>query len=146
MMRTWHENIAVDQVKSPGNLASETVPAAYIDMSDWARIVFEIKVGTMDVTSTIDAQVVQATLSDGTGSKNISGAAITQLVAADDDVLVTIEVRDTALDVENDFRFVALTVAVAGTAVVGTITAYRYKGGGQPPTQPAFYAEQVEVA
>ena len=60
--------------------------------------------------------------------------------------MVTIEVRDTALDVENDFRFVSLTVAVAGTAVVGTITAYRYKGGGQPPTQPAFYAEQVEIA
>lgn len=145
-MRTWHENIAVDQVKSPGNLASETVPAVYLDMSDWARIVFEIKVGTLAADSTIDAQAVQATLSDGTGSKNISGAAITQLVDADDDTLVTIEIRDTALDVENDFRFVSLTVAVAGTAVVGTITAYRYKGGGQPPTQPAFYAEQVEVS
>ena len=145
-MRTWHENILVKQVKSPGDLASETIPATYIDMSDYERIVFEIKVGTLAADSTIDAQVAQATDSAGTGTKDITGALITQLVDADDDTLVTIEVRDTALDVENAFRYVSLEVAVAGTAVVGTITAYLYKGGGLPPTQDAFYAEQVEVS
>ena len=145
-MRTWHENILVKQVKSPGDLASETIPAAYIDMSDYERIVFEIKVGTLAADSTIDAQVAQATSGAGAGTKDIAGALITQLVDADDDTLVTIEVRDTALDVEGGFRFVSLEVAVAETAVVGTITAYLYKGGGLPPTQDAFYAEQVEVA
>jgi len=144
-MRSFHENVLVTLGQVPAAITTATVPATYIDMSDYARIVFIIHVGDMPATSTLDAQVVQATDSSGTGSKNITGAAITQLVATDDDKMVSIEVRDTALDVANGFRYVAITLTAANSPV-GTCFALQYRGGGLPPTQPAAYEEQVEVS
>ena len=144
-MRSFHENMLANLVLIPGTIASSTVPATYIDMRDYERVVFLIFVGDMPTSSTLDAQVVQATLADGTGSKDITGAAITQLVATDDNKMVSIEVRDTALDVAGGFRFVSLTLVEAADPI-GMVLAFSYKGGGLPPTQPVAYEEQVEVS
>ena len=144
-MRTWDQWLAVDEVHPPGDIVTGILPAVYIDMSDFDFIVFEVQVGTMGATSAIDAQVVQATDSAGAGSKNVTGALITQLVDADDNAWVTIQVRDTALDVDNLFRYVSLSLTAAGTAAAGAVKAYRYRGGGLGPTQPVKYAEKVRV-
>ena len=144
-MRSFHENMLANLVLIPGTIASSTVPSAYISMADYERVVFLIFVGDMPATSTLDAQVVQATDAAGTGSKVITGAAITQLVATDDNKMVSIEVRDTALDVENGFSHVSLTLAEVNDPI-GCVLAFSYKGGGLPPTQPVAYEEQVEVS
>jgi len=144
-MRSFHENMLANLVLIPGTIASSTVPAAYISMADYERVVFLIFVGDMPTSSTLDAKVVQATDAAGTGSKDITGAAITQLGATDDDKMVSIEVRDTALDVEGGFTHISLTLVEAADPI-GCVLAFSYKGGGLPPTQPAEYEEQVEVS
>ena len=144
-MRTFDKWMLADIVHPPGAYATGILPSSYIDMSDYDRIVFLIMVGTLGATDTLDAQVVQATDAAGAGSKNVTGAVITQLVDADDDNMVSIEVAGSALDVENGFRYVALSIAQAGTPD-GAVLALRYRGGGLPPTQPAAYSEQVRAS
>lgn len=145
-MRSFHQNMKVVLVKPPAAWADATVPSAYIDMSDYAFIVFLIFTGTMATGDTLAAKVVQATSSAGAGSKDIASAAITDLVITDDDALASIEVRDTALDVANDFRYVSLTIDETGSPVAGAVIALLYGGGGLAPTQPAKYVEKVQVS
>jgi len=145
-MRTFHENMLFAEVFPPAAWADGTVPASYIDLADYERVVFLIMTGAMDTGDIVAAQVVQATDAAGTGSKVITGATITDLTLTDDDALATIEVRDTALDVENGFRFVSLTIDETNSPGFGCVIALLYKGGGLPPTQPATYVEQVEVS
>lgn len=144
-MRSFHSNIAVDKVAAPAALVDGILPAVYLDMSDFDFIVFMLQVGVMAAPDIIDAQVVQATDSAGTGSKNVTGALITQLVDGDDGEYVSIEVKGSALDVDNSFRFVALDIQITGTAI-GAVQAFRYRGGGLPPALPAAYSEQVQVS
>lgn len=145
-MRTFHQNMKVVLVKPPAVWADATLPASYIDMSDYAFIVFLIFTGAMNTGDTLAAKVVQATSAAGAGSKDIASAAITDLDIADDDAMASIEVRDTALDIENGFRYVSLTIDETGTPPAGAVIALLYKGGGLAPTQPAKYVEKVQVS
>lgn len=66
--------------------------------------------------STVDAKLQQATDSGGTGAKDVTGKAITQLLAAGgNNRQAIIEARDTDLDVNNGFAYVRLSITV-GTA------------------------------
>lgn len=144
-MRSFHSNIAVDKVAQPAALVDGILPAVYLDMSDFDFIVFLLAVGVMAAPDIIDMKVVQATDSAGAGSKDVTSALITQLVDGDDGEYVSIEVRGSALDVDNAFRFVAVDIQITGTAI-GSVQALRYRGGGLPPTLPAAYSEQVQVS
>jgi hypothetical protein len=89
----------------------------YVSLADFESLMAVIMVGTMASTSTVDAKLVQATDSSGTGSKDISGKAITQLTEAgtDSDKQAIINCRSDELDVAGGFTHVAVTVTV-GTA------------------------------
>lgn len=147
-MRRFSENIFVQMVKPPvANLSDETVPSTYIDVSAYERFAFLILVGATDDTA-ITAQVVQATAAAGTGSKNISGAAITGTVLAgtNDNKWAMIEVESRRLDIANDFRYVSLTVAATGgSASVGSIIFLAWRGPVRPPTFGSDKAEIVYV-
>jgi hypothetical protein len=70
----------------------------------------------LGASATVDAKLQQATDSSGTGVKDITGKAITQILkASGDNKVAMINVRDTDLDVNNGFTYVRLTVTV-GTA------------------------------
>lgn len=147
MIKTYFEQVYRQQVLDPqdntGNGAA-TVPASYIDVSDYERFAFVIELGNND--GTLDAQVVQASAADGTGSKNVTGAAITQLGATDDNKQVMIEVETRKLDINNDFHFVAITLTeAASTAQVVSAYFLGLNPGEAPVTQPAAFAEQVFV-
>jgi len=145
MIRTFDDFMATDLVKAPGNLADETIPATYLDLYGMQKIVFLVAWGALDADDTIDLQVVQATSSAGAGSKNITGAVVTQVVDTHDNKFLTIEVDGQALDVDGGFRYVALAVNIAGaTAMVGCIFAMRYRGE-EPVVKPAAYKEAVVV-
>lgn len=90
--------------------------------SDWAfagdfhTLMAVIQTGTMGTSATIDAKLQQATDSSGTGAKDISGAAISQLVkASNDDDQAIISLQVDALDLDNGFDHVAIVLSV-GTA------------------------------
>ena len=87
-------------------------------MQDKEAIQALISVGTMAATSTLDAKIEQATDSSGTGAKDITGKAITQLTAAgtDSDKQAVINVFDSELDIVNEFDHVRLSMTVAVAA------------------------------
>ena len=144
-MRSFHSWLAVDKVAAPIALVDGILPAVYLDMSDFDYVVFLIQIGVMAAPDIIDMKVVQATASDGTGSKDVTGALITQMVDTEDGNYKSIEVKGSALDVDNLFRFVAVDIQITGTAL-GAVQAFRYRGGGLPPALPAAYSEQVQVS
>lgn len=95
--------------------------AAYT--SDWAAVadfpemMATISAGTLGTSATLDAKLQQATDSSGTGAKDITGKAITQLTQAgtDSDKQAVINVNQDELDVANDFTHVAIVMTI-GTA------------------------------
>ena len=148
-MRSFDSWAAAELVFPPGTIAGgpTVAPAgAYLDMSDYDRVVFLIAIGACAATDTLNAKLVQATTAAGAGSKDITGAVITVLADADDNQFSTIELRAEALDVAGGFRFVALSYTKAGAGtLVASVFAFRYRGGGLPPTKHASYNEAVEV-
>ncbi len=84
-------------------------------MSKIDQLLAVVMAGTLGSSATLDAKLTQATTSGGT-YKDISGKAITQLVkATDDDKQALINCRAEELDIDNDYRWVKLSMTV-GTA------------------------------
>lgn len=115
-------------VQVAGALSSE-----WVAMADVANLMAIVMVGTMVTASTVDAKLEQATDSGGTGVKDITGKAITQLTEAgtDDDKQAIINLRPDELDTDNDFTHARLTMTVAvddsDTAALVLISEARYE-------------------
>lgn len=141
------KTLFMQMVQAPvADLTSGTaVPATYIDVSGYAWFAFLLMVGATDRTAQ-KIQVVQATASDGTGSKNITDAVTTALGATDDNKMVMVVVKATSLDINNSFRYVAVTPTwTGGNAGLGAILFMGYRPREIPVTQPAAFAEVVRV-
>lgn len=144
MLATFFQQV-YRQVLKTGTLASETLPAAYIEVGQFERFAFALDVGATD--QGIAFKVVQATDSAGTGSKDITSAAITALTATDDNKQVLIEVQTAKLDINNGFNYVACTTTLTGgSATVGHSVFYGINPKVAPVTQPAAFVQQVLVA
>lgn len=142
MIQTLFEQVYRQQVANPAVITTATVPASYIDVSNFEAFAFVFELGATD--GVVDLQVVQATAAAGTGSKNITGAAITQLSATDDNKQVAVEVDVNKLDLANGFRYVAVTATIAG-ATTAAIVFYGYNPKSAPVSQPAAFAQHVIV-
>jgi hypothetical protein len=97
------------------------------------------------IGTSMDAKVTQATDSGGSDAKDVSGAAITQLLTADANTYVRLSVGPHALDIKNGFTHCRLEVTASGTcvwSVEGTKSALRK---APPLTADATLAEDVEV-
>jgi hypothetical protein len=87
----------------------------YISMANFQRGLAIIMAGALGTNATLDAKLVQATDASGTGVKDISGKAITQLTEAgtDSDKQALINFEQTDLDTAGGFAFVAIIMTVA---------------------------------
>lgn len=105
-------------VIDPDAYAAGTVTTSWVAMKDVQSIGALISVGTMASTSTVDAKLQQATDASGTGAKDITGKAITQLTQAggDSDKQAIINCSQDELDLANDFTHVRLSITVATAA------------------------------
>lgn len=105
-------------VIDPDAYAASTVTTGWIDMQDFFGLLFILLIGDIATNGTIDAKIEQATDDSGTGAKDVSGSSITQLTQAgsDSNKQVAINLMQSDLDRNNDFRFVRLsaTLATAG--------------------------------
>ena len=111
------EVAAVIGTVDPDALTAAAHTSDYVSAADFESIMAVIMAGTLGSSATLDAKLVQATDSGGTGSKDITGKAITQLTQAgtDSDKQAIINCRAEELDLANSFTHVALTITV-GTA------------------------------
>ena len=150
VMRRISENVFSKMVMSPrANPTDGVFPSSstYIDVAEYGRFAFVIMVGGTDDTA-ITMQVVQATAAAGTGSKVITGAAITGTVLAgsNDNKWSIVEVERNHLDLPNNFQYVAVDVAATGgSASAMAIMFYGWRARKLPPTFGTDLGEQVFV-
>lgn len=105
---------------NPQSAAAGTYTSGWVNMRDVYAALAILSVGAISASGTVDAKVQQATDSSGTGAKDVTGLAITQLTQAGTDsnkqVLVNIVQAD--LDRNNGFTHVRLSVTTATAAAL----------------------------
>lgn len=93
-----------------------TAVSGWVSIKNAQMILAIISVGVFGASATVDAKFQQATSAAGAGAKDVTGKAITQLLAAGgNNRLAEINVRPQDLDTNGGFSFVQLSVTV-GTA------------------------------
>lgn len=104
----------------------------FADMGQFDAMMAIIAVGAITATGTVDAKLEQAQDSSGTGVKDVTGKAITQLTQAggDSDTQAIINIFSSELDTNDGFSFVRvkLTIGTAsadsGVTLLGTDARY----------------------
>ncbi len=131
------EDVGIVGVIDPDAYAASTVASDWVDMGKFPLVLAILAVGSMGASSTVDAKLEQATDSGGTGVKDITGKAITQLTQAstDNDKQALINVRAEELDLSPviPFAFVRLSV----TSAVASVDYGAVVLGGQSRHAPA---------
>jgi len=114
---TEHAKTLGDKGDDPDAYSASTVTTGWIAMKDFGALMAVVMAGTLGSSATLDAKFEQASDGSGTGAKDITGAAITQLTQAgtDSDKQAVINLRRDDLDMANDFTHVRLSMTV-GTA------------------------------
>jgi hypothetical protein len=110
------EKVAILATIDPASVAAGTVLTAWVPLANMGQVSALIQTGALGASATVDAKFRQATDAAGTGAKDVTGKAITQIVAASgNNKQVIVEMRAEDLDVNGGFGFVALSITV-GTA------------------------------
>lgn len=144
-MRTLTENYVFEAL-SPQIADGAAVGTPWTLMDAVDPVLFYVIVGATDTT--VDVKVEQATASDGTAAKDLTGSDITQLsAAAGDNKQVAIEVEPARMDIKNGFVYARVLVTAGdGTegAYVAGVSVKRSRHN--PPTQPTAFTQRVRVA
>ena len=112
------ERAAIVATIDPDVLTAAAHSSDYVDMSKFETLHAIALAGTLGSSATFDFKLQQATAADGTGVKDITGKAITQLTQAgtdESDKQAVINLRGEELDVDGGFRYVKAVLTV-GTA------------------------------
>jgi hypothetical protein len=126
----------------PASQAVGTVTTGWISGATHHGLLAVIQSGVLGASATLDAKLQQASDSSGTGAKDITAKAITQIVkATGDNKQILINLRPDDLDANNGFTHVRLSLTV-GTAA-SLISAQLL--GINPRYAPADAANQAAV-
>ena len=137
------ELLAVLATIDPVSQAAGTVTTGWITVANHHALLAVIQTGVLGASATLDAKLQQATDGSGTGAKDVTGKAITQIVkATGDNKQALINVKPEELDTVNGFGFVrlSLTVGVAASLVSALLL------GANPRFASADTGNQAGVA
>lgn len=111
------ERAAIVGMIDPDVYTAATYVTGWVNAEDFASFLGIVMAGTLGSSATLDAKIEQASDSSGTGAKDLTGSAITQLTQAgtDSDKQALINFRAEDLDINNGFTHVRLSITV-GTA------------------------------
>jgi len=110
------ELVSVLATYNPVSLGASTVTTGWINAANHHHFLALLQTGVLGASATLDAKIRQATDSSGTGAKDVTGKAITQIVkASGDNKQAEINLRATDLDVNGGFSYITLSITV-GTA------------------------------
>jgi len=124
-----------------GGTAAKT--STRYSMAGYTGVCFLISIGA--ITGTIDAKVQNSTLADGTGAADITGAAITQVGATEDNRMAIIDVKPGTWDTAKPFLGVIVTPTGGSTNLISAVMCRYGKDGVIPVTQETAMAELVKV-
>lgn len=112
---------STDQISIVGLI--EPVAAAATETSGWIKASnaysYLVSVQSGTAGTSVDAKIEQATDSSGTGVKDLSGSAITQLTAAGS---ASIQFKANDLDSANDFDYFRVSVTKVGATAIASAT------------------------
>lgn len=108
MTNNLSEELAVAGAIDPQLVDNAAVTSDWVAMKNGDRVMFVVSVGATDIT--VDAKVQQATDASGTGAADMTGKAITQIAADEDNGQVIIEVKAEELTSTNTHVAVVVTV------------------------------------
>ena len=131
----------------PVSQAAGTVTTAWLSAADFPVYMARLGVGALGSSATVDAKIQQATDSSGTGAKDLSGSAITQLTKAgsDDNKQVLINFRADRLDINNSFKYFRLSATVATAACLIAAEVYGLGAYNFPGSHVSSVDEVVTV-
>lgn len=136
------EQLSLLATIDPVSQAAGTVTTGWLSAAQFERFMASIRTGTLGASATVDAKLQQATDSGGTGVKDVTGKAITQIVkASGDNKQALINLRAEELDTNGGFSYFRLSITV-GTAT-SLITAEVW--GGVAKNLPASAQNQAGV-
>lgn len=125
--------------------ASSVQTTGWVLVEQFAAFLATVIVGSLGSSATVDAKIQQASASDGTGTKDVSGTSITQLTQAGTDAnkQVEINVRPEQLDEANGFKYIRLSItpATAACLIAGTLRGFDARN--QPATDATTVDEVV---
>lgn len=129
-------------VLHPVSRTADTFDSDWVSMRDYHRAVAILDVGAIGAATTVDLSIRQAKDTSGGSAKAITGKAITQLDASDDNKIVAIELQTEELDVDAGFDCISARLVVAGgNAALSQVTLLRI----QPRFAPVGTDEFDEV-
>jgi hypothetical protein len=136
------EMLAVLATIDPATQAAGAVSTGWVSVANHLGFLALVQTGVLGTSATVDAKLQQALDSAGTGAKDISGKAITQIVkATGDNKQALVNVKPEELDTVNGFGFVRVTVTVG---VAASITSAQLLGVN-PRYAPADVGNQAAV-
>ena len=138
------EMLAVLATIDPATQAAGAVSTGWVSVANHLGFLALVQTGVLGTSATVDAKLQQALDSSGTGAKDITGKAITQLTQAANGASrqVLVNLRSEDLDVNAGFAYVRLVLTV-GTAAAYTAAQLL---GMNPRYEPADGANQSAVA
>ena len=136
------EMLAVLATIDPATQAAGAVSTGWVSVANYLGFLAQVQTGVLGTSATVDAKLQQALDSAGTGAKDISGKAITQIVkATGDNKQALVNVKPEELDTVNGFGFVRVTVTVG---VAASITSAQLLGVN-PRYAPSDVGNQAAV-
>lgn len=136
------ETLSVLATIDPVSQGVGSVTTGWIPASNHERFMAIVQTGVLGTAATLDGKLQQATDSSGTGVKDITGKALTQIVkATGDNKQALINLRAEELDLANNFTYFRLSLTVAAAAsLVGAAVL-----GGVAKNAPASALNQAGV-
>lgn len=128
MIHNLTQDVRIDQALAPASRSAGTVTSSYLSMDGHGMVAALLSVGAITATGTIDMKLVQATDTSGTGSKDVSGAALVQIADTGGSKSYAIELNSDLLDHTNGFTCIAVVLTTATAANVSSVTLLRYRG------------------
>lgn len=139
------ELLALLATIDPASQAAGTATTGWIPAAHHHAFLALIQTGVLGTGATVDAKLQQATDASGTGAKDITGKAITQITkASGDNKQALINVRPEDLDTVSGFGFVRLSVTV-GVAASQTAAQVLGINARELPASTANQAAVVQV-
>ena len=130
----------------PASQAVGTVTTGWISAGNHHSLLALVQSGVLGTGATLDAKLQQATDASGTGAKDVTGKAITQIVkASGDNKQALINLRPDDLDVTNGYSYVrlSLTVAVAASLTAAQLLGFNSRFAPGDASNQAAVAQVV---
>lgn len=118
------EELSVLATIDPASQAAGTVTSGWINVANFHALLAIVETGILGAAATLDGKLQQAQDNIGTGAKDVTGKAITQIVkATGDNKQALINIKPEDIDNANGFGFVrlSLTIGVAASIVAGKL-------------------------